>query len=82
MRLDLRGGEGDDGGGPLEGMIEVLVAGSRAPPKEVKGVSQGFLDGEFVEKAGGLLAWSSRQFRSHPGACGPVPKRTLKDFHG
>lgn len=28
-------------------MIEVLVAGSRAPPKEVKGVSQGFLDGEF-----------------------------------
>lgn len=46
MRLDLRSGEGDDGGGPLEGMIEVLVAGSRAPPKEVKGVSQGFLDGE------------------------------------
>lgn len=54
MRLDLRSGDGEGGGGegagggPLEGMIEVLVAGSQAPPKEVRGVSQGFLDGEFV----------------------------------
>lgn len=32
--------------GPLDGMIELLVANSQAPPKEVKGVSQGFLDGE------------------------------------
>lgn len=34
------------GEGPLDGMIELLVANSQAPPKEVKGVSQGFLDGE------------------------------------
>ena len=34
------------GDGPLDGMIELLVANSQAPPKEVKGVSQGFLDGE------------------------------------
>ncbi len=40
MRL-YRSGEG-----PLDGMIELLVANSQAPPKEVKGVSQGFLDGE------------------------------------
>lgn len=32
------------GEGPLDGMIELLVANSQAPPKEVKGVSQGFLD--------------------------------------
>lgn len=35
------------GDGPLDGMIELLVANSQAPPKEVKGVSQGFLDGEW-----------------------------------
>lgn len=33
------------GEGPLDGMIELLVENSQAPPKEVKGVSQGFLDG-------------------------------------
>ncbi|KAM0803546.1 hypothetical protein BDR22DRAFT_839071 [Usnea florida] len=32
------------GEGPLDGMIELLVANSEAPPREVKGVSQGFLD--------------------------------------
>lgn len=36
------------GDGPLDGMIELLVANSQAPPKEVKGVSQGFLDGELA----------------------------------
>ena len=35
------------GEGPLDGMIELLVENSQAPPKEVKGVSQGFLDGEL-----------------------------------
>lgn len=35
------------GEGPLDAMIELLVANSQAPPKEVKGVSQGFLDGEW-----------------------------------
>ena len=38
--------DGGDGAGPLEGMIELLVANVQSPPKEVKGVSQGFLDGE------------------------------------
>lgn len=62
MRLDLQSGEEDggggglgEGGGPLEGMIEVLVAGSRAPPREVRGVSQGFLDGEFFLLGGTVL---------------------------
>ena len=34
-------------GGPLDGMIESLFADAEMPPKEVKGVSQGFLDGEW-----------------------------------
>ena len=34
------------GEGPLDGMIESLFADAEMPPKEVKGVSQGFLDGE------------------------------------
>lgn len=34
------------GEGPLDGMIESLLADAETPPKEVKGVSQGFLDGE------------------------------------
>lgn len=38
------------GDGPLDGMIELLVANSQAPPKEVKGVSQGFLDGELSSR--------------------------------
>lgn len=46
MRLEP-GGEG-----PLDGMIELLVANSQAPPKEVKGVSQGFLDGECLLREG------------------------------
>lgn len=33
------------GEGPLDGMIESLFEEADAPPKEVKGVSQGFLDG-------------------------------------
>lgn len=38
----MRSGEG----GPLDGMIDSLFADAERPPKEVKGVSQGFLDGE------------------------------------
>ena len=34
------------GEGPLDGMIESLFADAEMPPKEVKGVSQEFLDGE------------------------------------
>ena len=34
------------GEGPLDGMIESLFQEAEVPPKEVKGVSQGFLDGE------------------------------------
>ena len=34
-------------GGPLDGMIESLFADAERPPKEVKGVSQEFLDGEW-----------------------------------
>ena len=34
--------------GPLDGMIESLIAEAEAPPREVKGVGQGFLDGEFL----------------------------------
>ena len=30
--------------GPLDGMIESLISESESPPREVKGVSQGFLD--------------------------------------
>ena len=33
--------------GPLEGMVEWLISNAETPPKEVKGVSQGFLDGEW-----------------------------------
>ena len=43
------------GEGPLDGMIELLVENSQAPPKEVKGVSQGFLDGEFETLFSGRL---------------------------
>lgn len=32
------------GDGPLDGMIESLFSDAEAPPKEVKGVSQDFLD--------------------------------------
>ena len=46
MRL-YRSEEEEGEEGPLDGMIELLVANSQAPPKEVKGVSQGFLDGEW-----------------------------------
>lgn len=35
------------GEGPLDDMIELLVENAQVPPKEVKGVSQGFLDGEW-----------------------------------
>lgn len=35
------------GDGPLDGMIESLFSDADAPPKEVKGVSQDFLDGEL-----------------------------------
>lgn len=38
-------GQGE--GGPLDGMIERLFQDAEMPPKEVKGVSQGFLDGEW-----------------------------------
>ena len=34
-------------GGPLDGMIESLFQDAEMPPREVKGVSQGFLDGEW-----------------------------------
>jgi len=34
------------GEGPLDGMIESLLEDAGTPPREVKGVSQGFLDGE------------------------------------
>ena len=35
------------GDGPLEGMIESLLAEAEAPPRQVQGVGQGFLDGEL-----------------------------------
>lgn len=45
MRQDGSG----DLNSPLEGMIEALLSEADMPPKEVKGVSQGFLDGEFYD---------------------------------
>ncbi len=41
-----------NGEGPLDGMIESLFEGAEMPPKEVKGVSQGFLDGEMKPPLG------------------------------
>jgi hypothetical protein len=45
-----------NGEGPLDGMIESLFEEAEMPPKEVKGVSQGFLDGGLkppLERIGG-----------------------------
>lgn len=42
------------GEGPLDGMIESLFEEADMPPKEVKGVSQGFLDGESYYPRCGL----------------------------
>ena len=47
------------GEGPLDGMVEWLISNAEAPPKEVKGVSQGFLDGEWFYK-GEAWRWSQR----------------------
>lgn len=44
-------------GGPLDGMIESLFADAEMPPKEVKGVSQGFLDGECHSWWQGFANW-------------------------
>lgn len=40
------GGDGGEGRRLLEELVEGLMRGARDPPREVRGVGQGFLDGE------------------------------------
>lgn len=47
--------EEEDGGGLLGRMIDALVRGAERPPKEVRGVSDGFLDGELEDRGSPIL---------------------------
>ena len=60
------------GEGPLDGMIESLLTDAEAPPREVKGVSQGFLDGEHG------LWWDQWKLIKGMIELDRVPKKSLK----
>lgn len=56
----------EGGGSLLDTLIETLEADAESPPKEVKGVSDSFLDGEYIFAGCALLSTHPRR----SNACG------------